>query len=141
VFGRGLLATVVIVAVMSFFPTLVNCAAAMRRTPAGILDVLASYDAGRLARARVAHVPTAVPALLASARIAVPTSLLAATVAEWLATGRGMGNVMIVASGTARYDTLWVCVALLTIAAMIGYAAVGRVEGAILRRIAPERAT
>ena len=31
--GRGLLTTVGIVAIMSFFPTLVNCFGAMRRTP------------------------------------------------------------------------------------------------------------
>lgn len=138
--GRGLVATVAIVAVMSFFPTLVNCHAAMRRTPDGILDVLRSYDAGAVARATVAHLPTAVPALLASARIAVPTSLLGATVAEWLATGRGIGNVMIVAANTARYDTLWVCVALLTIVAVLGYWAVSVLERAVLARMSPERA-
>lgn len=139
IFGRGVVSTVIIVAVMSFFPTLVNCAAAMRRTPAGILDVLASYDAGRLARATVAHLPTAVPALLASARIAVPTALLGATVAEWLATGRGIGNVMIVAANTARYDTLWVCVTLLTVTAVGGYALVAAIERSVLAKMAPER--
>lgn len=137
--GRGIFATVVIVAVMSFFPTLVNCHAAMRRTPDGILDVLRSYDAGPLPRAAVAHLPTAVPALLASARIAVPTSLLGATVAEWLATGRGIGNVMIVAANTARYDTLWVCVTLLTLVAVIGYWLVSVMERSVLSRMAPER--
>ena len=90
--GRGLLTTTAIVAVMSFFPTLVNCYTPMTRTPEGILDVLKSYDATSTANVRNAYLPTSVPALLASARIAVPTSLLGATVAAsgWPpATGSG----------------------------------------------------
>lgn len=137
--GRGVLATVVIVAIMSFFPTLVNCAAAMRRTPVGILDVLRAYDAPPVARTTVAYLPNALPALLASARIAVPTSLLGATVAEWLATGDGIGNLMTVAANTARYDVLWVCVTVLTVAAVVGYGIVSAVESAVLARLAPER--
>jgi sulfonate transport system permease protein len=139
ILGRDVIATVMIVAVMSFFPTLVNCVAAMRRTPIGILEVLHSYDAGSVAQVRLAHLPAAVPALLASARIAVPTSLLGATVAEWLATGDGMGNLMTVAANTARYDVLWVSVALLTIVAVAGYLAVAAFETRVLARMAPER--
>jgi ABC-type nitrate/sulfonate/bicarbonate transport system permease component len=137
--GRDVAATVVIVAVMSFFPTLINCVAAMRRTPQGVLDVLHSYDAGSLASVRLAHLPAALPALLASARIAIPTSLLGATVAEWLATGDGMGNLMTVAANTARYDVLWASVVLLTIVAAVGYVAVGAIESRVLARVAPER--
>ncbi|MEM9710920.1 MAG: ABC transporter permease subunit [Actinomycetota bacterium] len=137
--GRGVVATVAIVGVMSFFPTLVNCVAAMRRTPEGILDVLRSYDAPSVATVWIAHLPTAVPALLASARIAVPTSLLGATVAEWLATGKGMGNLMTVAANTARYDVLWVSVVLLTLVAAGGYLAVASFERQVLARMQPGR--
>ena len=137
IFGRGLMATVVIVAVMSFFPTLVNCFSAMRRTPVGILEVLKSYNARPLSYVRNGYLPSAVPALLASARIAVPTSLLGATIAEWLATGEGMGTVMIVAASTARYDVLWVSVTVLTFVAVFGYWLVAVVESRTLERMAP----
>ena len=84
--------------------------------------------------------PSALPAILASARIAVPVSLLGATVAEWLAVGGGMGDLMIVSASLARYDVLWSCVAVLTLTAVVGYGLVAGVEGAILRRYAPEYA-
>jgi len=135
--GRGLLTTTAIVAVMSFFPTLVNCYAAMNRTPGGILDVLKSYDAGSAANVRNAYLPTAVPALLASARIAVPTSLLGATVAEWLATGDGIGAVMVIAFTRNDYNVLWVSVAVLTLVAVIGYWLVAAFELHTLERVAP----
>ena len=136
--GRGVLTTTAIVAVMSFFPTLVNCYAAMRRTPEGILDVLKSYDAQPVANVRNAYLPSAVPALLASARIAVPTSILGATVAEWLATGDGIGAVMVTAFTRNDYNVLWVSVAVLTIVAVIGYWLVAAFEVRTLERMAPE---
>ena len=135
--GRGLLTTTAIVAVMSFFPTLVNCYVAMTRTPTGVLDVLKSYDARAGANVRNAYLPTAVPALLASARIAVPTSLLGATVAEWLATGDGMGAVMVTAFTRNDYNVLWVSVAVLTLVAVIGYWLVAAFELRTLERMAP----
>ncbi|MYE08524.1 MAG: ABC transporter permease subunit [Acidimicrobiaceae bacterium] len=135
--GRGLLTTTAIVAVMSFFPTLVNCYTAMTRTPEGILDVLRSYDATSTANVRNAYLPTSVPALLASARIAVPTSLLGATVAEWLATGDGIGAVMVTAFTRNDFKILWVSVAVLTIVAVIGYWLVAAFELRTLERMAP----
>ena len=133
--GRGLLTTTAIVAVMSFFPTLVNCHGAMCRTPTGLLDVLKSYDAGSLARVRNAYLPSAMPALMASARIAVPTSLLGATVAEWLATGDGIGAVMIIAYTQNNYNVLWVSVTVLTLVAVFGYWSVAALELRTLERM------
>ncbi len=135
--GRGLLTTTAIVAVMSFFPTLVNCHAAMLRTPQGVLDVLKSYHAGPWANIRNAYLPTSVPALLASARIAVPASLLGATVAEWLATGEGIGAIMVIAFTRNDYSVLWVSVAVLTIIAVIGYWLVSVLESRAVERVAP----
>ncbi len=135
--GRGLLTTTAVVAVMSFFPTLVNCYAAMRRTPTGVLDVLRSYNAGAVACVRNAYLPAALPALMASARIAVPTSLLGATIAEWLATGDGMGAIMIIAYTQANYNVLWVSVTVLTLVAVFGYWLVAALENRTLERVAP----
>lgn len=140
-FGRGIAGTTVIVAVMSFFPTLVNVVAGMRQTPGRLLDVVHSYHAPAWAVLWKARLPSALPAILASARIAVPASLLGATVAEWLATGGGMGDLMIVSASLARYDVLWSCVAVLTLTAVVGYGLVAALEGAVLRRYAPEHAT
>ena len=136
--GRGLLTTTAVVAVMSFFPTLVNCYGAMRRTAVGVLDVLKSYDARSFAYVRNAYLPSAVPALLASARIAVPTSLLGATVAEWLATGDGIGAIMVIAFTRNDYNVLWVSVAVLTLVAVIGYWLVAAFELRTLERMAPD---
>jgi ABC-type proline/glycine betaine transport system permease subunit len=90
--GRGAAGTVTIVAVMIFFPTLVACLQGLRQTPGQVMDVFDSYAADRWQRLIFAQIPAMLPAFFASARMAVPAAFLAATTAEWLATGTGHGQ-------------------------------------------------
>ena len=80
-----------------------------------------------------------VPAFFAAARIAVPATVLAATVAEWLATGTGIGNLMALAAVNSRYATLWSCVVVVTTIAAIAYGVVAIIERLVLARLAPEQ--
>ena len=45
--------------------------------------------------ARKVMLPSSLPALFASAQIAVPGAVIGAMLAEWLATGQGMGYGML----------------------------------------------
>lgn len=137
--GRGDGAMITIIAIMAFFPTLVACAHGLRQVSPQVLDVFAVFDASRLSVLLRAQLPAMVPALFASARIAVPTVVLAATVAEWLATGSGIGNLMVLTYTTSNYNMLWSCVAVLTLVSAGGYMAVGGVERIVLSRFAPEQ--
>jgi ABC-type nitrate/sulfonate/bicarbonate transport system permease component len=138
-FGRGLLGTTVIVAVMIFFPTLIACLQGLRQMPGQIGDLFASYGAGRLHLLRAARLPAMLPAFFASARMAVPAALLAVTTAEWLATGRGIGVLMAMTASTSDYAMLWSCVAALGLVAVGFFALVSCAERTILSIYAPEQ--
>ncbi|WP_371809415.1 ABC transporter permease [Ruegeria sp. HKCCD6604] len=138
-FGRGFTGTVAIVAVMVFFPTLVACLQGLRQAPKQIVDLFESYGAGRLKLLRCAQIPAMLPALFASARMAVPAALLAVTTAEWLATGRGIGVLMALTASTSNYNMLWSCVVLLCLAAVTAYAGVAWCEKRVLRVYASEQ--
>lgn len=138
-FGRGIAGTMTTVAILTFFPTLVACAQGLRQTPGQVLDFYAVYDVGPVRTLASAQVPAMVPAFFAAARIAVPATVLAATVAEWLATGTGMGNLMAVAAVNSRYDLLWVSVVVLTVVAAAAYGVVAVLERIVLTRVAPEQ--
>lgn len=137
--GRGAAGTIAIVAVMIFFPTLVACLGGLRRTPGQVQDVFSTYSAGRWARLRHAQLPAMLPAFFASARMAVPAAVLAATTAEWLATGIGMGGLMALTASTSAYNMLWSAVAVMALTASLGYVAVEGVERAVLRIYGPEQ--
>lgn len=138
-FGRGLIGTTVVVAVMIFFPTFVACQQGLRQTPGQIVDLFRSYDAGRWHLLRAAQIPAMLPAFFASARMAVPAALLAVTTVEWLATGKGVGVLMAMTASTSNYNMLWSCVATLAVVAVAVYAAVAALERAVLRVYASEQ--
>lgn len=137
--GRGTPGVVSIVAVMTFFPTLIACLQGLRMAPKSVVDMFDSYAAGRWKTLIYARVPAALPAFFAAARMAVPAALLAATVAEWLATGRGLGHLMALSASTSNYNMLWSAIAVLTLVAVATHALVAHIEAAVFKRYAPEQ--
>jgi sulfonate transport system permease protein len=107
IFGRNLLAVTVLVTIMTFFPTLVNVLVAMWNTPQSAIDVFSSMGAGHGLRFCKPMIPYSLPALLGSVKIALPMSVGAAMVAEWLASGEGLGAAMTVAATVSDYHFVW----------------------------------
>ncbi len=137
--GRGAVGTIALVAVMVFFPTFVSCLHGLRQAPGHILDVFDSYGAGRFRRLVHVHVPAMLPAFFAAARMAVPASVLAVTVVEWLATGRGVGSLMALSASLSDYDILWGSVVVVSLLSVLGYATVGMLERRVLAVYAAEQ--
>lgn len=139
--GRGATGTIVLVAIMVFFPTFVACLHGLRQAPGRALDVMRSYAASPwdvLIRVRI---PAMLPAFFAAARMNVPASILAVTVVEWLATGNGIGSLMALSASLSDYDMLWSSVVLVAVLSALGYAGVGWVERRVLATYAPEQLT
>ena len=137
--GRGAFGTAVVVAIMTFFPTLVSCLYGLGQLPGQVAEVFATYATPPARVLILGRLPAMAPSFFASARIAAPTSLLAATVAEWLATGTGLGNMMAVDAATSRYTSLWSTVVVVTMIALVSYALVEQVERRVLAVVAPEQ--
>jgi sulfonate transport system permease protein len=139
--GRGAVGTIVLVAVMVFFPTFVACLHGLRQAPGQVIDVFDSYAAGPIARLWHVQLPAMLPAFFAAARMSVPASVLAVTVVEWLATGRGIGSLMALSASLSDYDMLWSSVVIVALLSVAGYAAVGAVERRVLSVYAAEQVT
>lgn len=139
--GRGAVGTIVLVAVMVFFPTFVACLHGLRQAPGQVMDVLDSFAAGPIARLVRVRIPAMLPAFFAAARMAVPASVLAVTVVEWLATGAGIGSLMALSASLSNYTTLWASVVIVSAVSALGYLLVGRVERRVLAIYAPEQLT
>lgn len=127
-FGQGLLVVTIIAGVVTFFPTLVNVVFGLRSAPSQAFDLLAVYGAPATTVLRKLQFPYALPAIFASARIAAPGALLGAILAEWLATGQGLGDLMITSSSTANYSMLWAAVVLITVVSIVIYNLVSAIE-------------
>jgi ABC-type nitrate/sulfonate/bicarbonate transport system permease component len=113
----------------------VNVLLGLNSVPREMSDLLTAYGGSDLETFAKVRIPSALPALMASARIAVPSALIGVIVAEWLVSGGGVGDYMIASQHSLDYGALWSAAVGLTAASAMLYAAVGAAENAVLRRL------
>ncbi|BCY05988.1 ABC transporter permease [Actinoplanes sp. L3-i22] len=139
IFGRGLLAVTVIAGIVTFFPVLVNVSLALRSVPGSAMDLMRAYGASPIATLFRVQLPGALPALFAALRVAAPLALVGALLAEWLATGKGLGYLMLSSVTTFELDRMWTGVTIVTVASIVLYTLISVIEQLTLARYAPDR--
>jgi NitT/TauT family transport system permease protein len=95
-FGFGIESKILIVALICFFPILVNSAAGFKSTDARQLLLMSAMDATRWQVFRKVRLPTAIPFLIAGFRIAIVVSVIGAVVGEFLGASVGLGALIII---------------------------------------------
>ena len=136
IFGRGILATIIVTVSVTFFPAFVTIAQGLALTPRSATDVVRAYGASKFMQLRLVSVPSALPYLFAAARLAAPRALLGVMIAEWLATGYGLGNLLNESRGRLDYGMIWAVAAVSVIIAVLFYQLIAAIERRILTRFA-----
>ncbi len=109
-FGFGPVPKVLIAALLTFFPVLVNSLFGFRAVNPGALDFVRSLKASKLEIFWLLRVPSSLPYLFAAFRITVPLAVIGAVVAEWFSGDAGLGSVIIVAHSNLDMPTLFAAV-------------------------------
>ena len=94
---------VAIVAIISFLPAFVFTGSGLRALPPGSDDVFRAFGGSRRARFTRLVLPAAVPSWMIALRLAAPTAILAALLAEYLIGTSGLGHLFRAAGET--FDT------------------------------------
>jgi NitT/TauT family transport system permease protein len=94
-FGFGMTSKVIMAAVISFFPILVNVIAGLRSTDRARIDLLRSLRASRWQIFRMVQLPSAAPMIFAGLHIAIIFSILGAIVGEFVGSRKGLGNLIL----------------------------------------------
>ena len=95
-FGYASRTELIVIAVMSFFPSFIYCATGLRQLPAMARDVLLVLHASRWQNLRLLALPAALPALAAALRVGATLSVLVALLAEYLMQTGGLGTLFAV---------------------------------------------
>lgn len=140
IFGRGSTGSMVIITIIVWFPTLVLVTSGLRSVSAQAVDLMAAYDASPLTTFWKVRMPSAVPALFASAKIGVPLAVLGSLLNGWLSSGTGLGSLMVLSTTSSQYSRLWAAVALVTLSSVVVVAVIDAVESIAVGRYAPDRA-
>ena len=114
-FGFGAMPKILIAALITFFPVMVNALVGFRSVNPGALDFLRSLHATPLQVFLHLRVPSSLPYLFAAFRIAIPLSVIGAVVGEWFSADKGLGSVIIVAHNNLDMPTLFSAIVTLAV--------------------------
>lgn len=134
IFGRSVMTLSVIGGLVVFFPALVNLTMGLRSTPPQMTDLVSVYGGGAFTTLLKARIPAALPAFFSSVRIAIPAAIGGALLAEWLATGDGLGYGIVSAIGRSDNTFVWACVVATALLSLVLYGVASVVEQAVRRR-------
>ena len=109
-FGFGSAPKVLIAAIITFFPVMVNANLGLRSVDPRALDLFRSLHASRAEILMKLRAPSSMPYLFAAFRIAVPLSVIGAVVGEWFTGDQGLGSVIIVAHNDLDTPTLFAAI-------------------------------
>jgi ABC-type nitrate/sulfonate/bicarbonate transport system permease component len=132
--GRGYAIVAVMSAIVVLFPALVNISLGLRSVSPQLRDLVMVYGGSPTTVLLRVGFPSALPALFASVRIAVPGAMTGALLAEWLATGKGVGYAVISAAGRSQNSKVWALVVVITLTSLLLYLVAQLVEAFVLSR-------
>ena len=132
--GRGTTVTLAITVSVTFFPAYVTMAQGLQLVPRAAFDLTRVYGASWLQELYMVAIPSALPYVFAATRLAVPRALLGVMIAEWLATGVGLGNLLNQSRGYLDYGMIWAVAVVSVILSILFYQTVSAVERRVLVR-------
>lgn len=134
VLGRGTAVTIAVTVSVTFFPAFVTIAQGLALVPRAAVDLARAYGAPWWVQIRLISAPAALPSLFTAAKLAAPRALLGVMIAEWLATGRGVGNLLNQSRGMLDYGMIWSVALVSVIVSIALYQIVGTIEALMARR-------
>jgi len=131
-FGFGTAPKVLVAALITFFPMLVNAVTGLRTVDPAAHDFLRALDASRLQVLWKLRLPASLPYVLAALRISVPLSLIGAVVAEWMSGDGGVGQVILIAHGEFDTPVLFGAIVVLAVLGVTMTAVLAYIERRVL---------
>ncbi len=119
-FGFGLASKVVLVALVCFFPLLVNTINGIRRSDPELLDACRVFSASRRFLLLQVKLPAAAGDIFSGLQIGVSLALIGAVVGEFLSAQQGLGYLIASASVSMNLAVMFAGVALLAVLGLSG---------------------
>ena len=133
-FGSGILPTVVITALICFFPLLENTLTGIQHVDPQKRELFRMLGATPMQTLRRLKIASGLPVILAGVRVAVVLSFVGAVVGEFIGASEGLGAMIIGAQGMMDTTLIFAIFIIITVLGMIFYQVAILVEHWLLRR-------
>ena len=128
-FGAGTVPAILTSMVISIFPVVVNVATGLANTEPELEDVLRVLGARKRDILWNVGLPRALPYLFASLKIAITLAFVGTVLSETVAANKGIGNVMMIASGNFDVPLVFAGLVILAVMGVALYAISSFIEG------------
>ena len=133
-FGFGMLPKVIIAALISFFPVVINTTRGLLSVDPLILDLMRSFSAKPRQIFFKVQLPNAVPYLFASLKICITLSVIGAVVGEFVGASAGLGHLIRLANSELATDLTFATLIVLGVMGTALFLLVEGLEKGLLRR-------
>jgi ABC-type nitrate/sulfonate/bicarbonate transport system permease component len=127
-FGYGLTPKVIVIALIVFFPIVVNTVDGLAGADREQLDLLRAFGAGRWRRFWIVKAPGAVPMLFSGARIGVAVSVIGAVFGEFSGSRDGLGYLIRISNSQQRTALVFAAIVVLSALALALFGVVAIIE-------------
>jgi putative hydroxymethylpyrimidine transport system permease protein len=126
--GYGIAPKLVIVALICFFPIVVNGIDGLRSVDEELITMMRTLNASRWVIFRRVEFPAALPSIFSGMRIAATFAAVGAVFGEWSGSNQGLGYVMLAATPNLLTARIFAAIVLLTVIALVLFGAVSLLE-------------
>ena len=138
ILGFGEFPKMVVAFLVAFFPVVVDTATGLAATPPELLDLSRAYRASRFKTFLKVRLPLALPFIFAGAKVAITLSVIGAVVGEFVGSVKGLGYVVLSATSYWKTELAFSAMVILSLMAMVLFAAVSLVERWLCPWLNPE---
>jgi NitT/TauT family transport system permease protein len=138
VLGYGEVPKMVVAFLVAFFPVVIDTATGLAATPPELLDLSRSYRASAFKTFVKVRLPMALPFIFAGAKVAITLSVIGAVVGEFVGSDRGLGYVILSSTSYWKTEVAFSAMILLSLMAIMLFAAVSLVERVVCPWVSPE---
>ncbi len=131
--GSGLISKVLVCALITFFPMLINTIVGIRNVDRDLYDLMRSLRASRWQIFWLLEVPAALPVLLSGLKLSVILAVVGAVVGEFVGADVGLGFLINLARGVLDTPMMFVAILCLVAIAQTLYIGVTLLERRYLR--------
>jgi putative hydroxymethylpyrimidine transport system permease protein len=126
--GYGILPKLVIVALICFFPIVVNGLDGLRAVDDDFIRMMYTLDATRWGIFRRVEFPGALPSFFSGMRIAATFASIGAVFGEWSGSNAGLGYVMLEATPNLLTSRIFAAILMLTVISLVLFGLVSLLE-------------
>jgi putative hydroxymethylpyrimidine transport system permease protein len=128
VLGYGIFPKLVIVALICFFPIVVNGLDGLRSVDDDYVHMMRTLDANRWAIFKRIEFPGALPLIFSGLRVAATFAAIGAVFGEWSGASAGLGYVMLQATPNLQTARIFAAIVILTVIALALFSLVSVLE-------------